>query len=300
MTAAATKAAAVAAIAGGLAVAAAVLHASESHYPASVSAKRLLYLRSGETARRAVLTFDSLASDIYWIRAIQHYGRDKKSSRTTDRFELLQPLLDLTTTLDPNFNVAYRFGAFFLSITPPEGPGRADQAIALLEKGLRHNPTRWQYAHDIGFVHYFYTRDYEQAARWFKRAGEMPNAPEWVRSLAATTLVQGGNLDEAERMLLELKASGERALVNAANHTLLQIEALRGIEQLQGKIEAFARATGRYPAAWSDVISAGLLPGLPGDSTGAPFIYDPVTHEVTLSSSSALAPLPKALVRPRG
>jgi tetratricopeptide (TPR) repeat protein len=300
MTARATKLAGAAAIVGGLAIAAAALYASESRYPATVSTTRLLYLRSGETAKRAMLTFDSLASDVYWIRAIQHYGRDKKSSRTADRFELLQPLLDLTTTLDPNFNVAYRFGAFFLSISPPEGPGRADQAIALLEKGLRNNPTRWQYAHDIGFVHYFYTHDYGQAAQWFKRAGDMPHAPQWVRSLAATSLVQGGNLDEAERMLLELKASGERALVGAADHTLAQIAALRAIDELQGKVEAYAKAAGRYPSSWSDLITARLLPGIPGDVTGTAFVYDPATHDVTLSTSSSLAPLPKALVRPRG
>ena len=34
-----------------------------------------------------------------------------KSSADDGRFDLLQPLLDLTTTLDPQFNVAYRFGA---------------------------------------------------------------------------------------------------------------------------------------------------------------------------------------------
>ena len=97
-----------------------------------------------------MLSFDALAADIYWIRAIQHYGRDRKPSQPTDRFELLQPLLDLTTTLDPHFNIAYRFGAIFLSLEPPNGPGRPDQAIALLEKGLANNPTRWQYAYDIG------------------------------------------------------------------------------------------------------------------------------------------------------
>jgi hypothetical protein len=121
-----------------------------------------------------------------------------------------------------------------------------------------------------------------------------------VRSLAATTLVQGGNLDEAERMLLELRASGEKALVGAADHTLAQIAALRAIETLQGTIEAYAKAAGRYPSSWSDLIAAGLLPGIPGDVTGTAFVFDPVSHDVTLSPSSSLAPLPKALVRPRG
>ena len=36
--------------------------------------ERLLYVRSGEAAKRIALAFDVLAADVYWIRAIQHYG----------------------------------------------------------------------------------------------------------------------------------------------------------------------------------------------------------------------------------
>ena len=50
-------------------------------------------------------------------------------------------MLDLTTTLDPLFNVAYRFGAIFLAEPYPGGAGRPDLAIALLEKGLQARPT---------------------------------------------------------------------------------------------------------------------------------------------------------------
>src|SRR6185436_234316 len=146
----------------GLGAAAAVLHAREVRYPAPPPTERLLYLRSGGVARRVMLSFDGLAADVYWIGAIQHYGRDASGKQATDtnRFELLEPLLDLTTTLDPHFNIAYRFGAIFLALPQGSGkgsgPGRPDLAIKLLEKGLANNPTRWNYAYDAGFVHYFY------------------------------------------------------------------------------------------------------------------------------------------------
>ena len=277
----------------GIAGAAAVLRASEIRHPPQPSTARLLYLRSGETARRLTLSFDAVAADLYWIRAIQHYGRDKKSDRTTGRFELLEPLLDLTTTLDPHFNVAYRFGAVFLSITPPQGPGRWDRAIALLEKGLKHNPNRWQFAHDIGFVHYFYTRDYQEAARWFERAAAMPHAPGWLSSLAATTSLKGGDLASAETIFSELAQAQESYLQQAAQRGLAQVAAIRAIQELEGLIDRFNRNHGRYPFSWDDVIRAGLLPGLPADSTGAPFVYDAATHRVTLSPASPLGPLPE-------
>jgi tetratricopeptide (TPR) repeat protein len=293
MTSRARAALAVGIVVAGLGAAAAVLRASEARDRSADTAGRRLYVRSGDAARRLALSFDAVAADVYWIRAIQHYGRDKKSDRVNGRFELLQPLLDLTTSLDPYFNVAYRFGAVFLSLSPPNGPGRSDQAIALLEKGLAHNPARWQFAHDIGFVHYFHTRDYAQAARWFARAADMPDAPPWLRSLAATTSIQGGNLAGAEAMFTELRQSQERFIQQAAERGLSQVRALRAINELGEIVERFRAAAGRSPRDWSELIAARLLAGVPQDDSGTPFVYDAPTNTVMLSPRSPLAPLPR-------
>ena len=45
-------------------------------------------------------------------------------------FDGLYPLLDITTTLDPRFNIAYRFGAIFLSAKYPEGADSPQLAVA--------------------------------------------------------------------------------------------------------------------------------------------------------------------------
>ena len=52
-------------------------------------------------------------------------------------FDLLYPLLDLTTTLDPASTSRTGSAPIFLAEPYPGGPGRPDLAIALLEKGLR-------------------------------------------------------------------------------------------------------------------------------------------------------------------
>jgi tetratricopeptide (TPR) repeat protein len=286
-----------AAIVACLAGAAALLHAREARFPQAPSTERLLYLRSGKTADRLFLTFDAVAADVYWIRTIQHYGRDRRSKRTTDRFELLQPLVDLTTTLDPHFNIAYRFGAIFLSRGPPNGPGRTDQAIALLEKGLAHNPTRWQYAYDVAFIHYFYDGDYKAAANWFERAADTPGAPAWIRPLIPITLAQGGDRQGARQMLAELLNSDQAYIRQAGERGLMQIRALDAIDALQARVGQFFTATGRYPLDWPDLIRAGLLPGVPVDDKQKPFVYDAATHTVGLSPESELNPLPKALAR---
>lgn len=281
----------------GVAAATAVLRAREATRPLPVSDDRLLYLTSGHTADRVFLSFDAVASDIYWMRTIQHYGHDRKAPRSATRFELLQPLLDLTTTLDPHFNIAYRFGAIFLSLDPPDGPGRIDQAIALLEKGLAANPSRWQYAHDIGFVHYWYSGDYAQAASWFERASKMPGAPAWIAPLAAVTLAQGGDRQSARRLLTELGAASEPYIRRSAERSLAQLDALDAIDAIQAMVERFKAQTGRYPLNLAELVRAGMLRGIPVDPTNVPFTYDADRHVVSLAGESTLMPLPKMLGR---
>jgi tetratricopeptide (TPR) repeat protein len=287
------------AVCAGIAAGAAVLQARETRAPLPVSSDRWLYVQSNGVARRIFLSFQSVASDIYWIRTIQHYGRDRVSARTADRFALLQPLLDLTTTLDPRFNIPYRFGAIFLSMSAPNGPGRPDEAIALLEKGLASNPTRWQYAHDIGFVHYWYTKDYEEAARWFEKAAEMPGAPDWLRPLAATSVAAGGDRRGARRLLGELLTADEKYIRQAAERGLAQLQALDAIDVLQGMVEQYHARIGTYPQDWSALVRTRQLPGTPLDSSSTPFRYDPESHRVGLSPLSPLGPLPAGFLGPR-
>jgi hypothetical protein len=135
--------------------------ARERVYPAEADTEESLYLRSGVALRRMTGAYNTLAADVYWIRAIQYYGGTKQRvddalamlpgvpdpppSIAADAYPLLYPLLDITTTLDRRFNIAYRFGAIYLAEPYPRGANRPDLAIALLQKGLREVPGKWQY-----------------------------------------------------------------------------------------------------------------------------------------------------------
>ena len=104
--------------------------ARERAYPPHDADGPSLYLRSGVTLRRLSGAYTAVAADVYWVRAIQYYGGTKRrltaqrqglepppliAALPSDDFGLLFPLLDITTTLDPRFNIAYRFGAVFLA-----------------------------------------------------------------------------------------------------------------------------------------------------------------------------------------
>ena len=282
-------------VVAGIAVAAVTLRAREARYPLPQSTDRLLYLQSGAAAGRLALSFDSLAADVYWIRTIQHYGRDYKNRGREGRFELLQPLLDLTTTLDPHFLIAYRFGAIFLAQAPPDGPGRPDQAIALLERGFKANPDRYQLPYDIAFTHYLYTGDFEAAVNWFRRAAALPGAPEWIGPLAAATAAKGGNRSGARQLLQELRTAQEEYVRRSAERLLLQLDALDAVDQLQIVANQYRETHGRPASGWSELVAARLLRAVPRDQFQVVFAYDPVTGNVSVAPDSPLMPIPKML-----
>jgi hypothetical protein len=276
----------------------------ERVYPPAEASEDDLYMRSGAALRRLTGAYNALGADVYWIRSLQHFGGTKRRLAEVrgpepppmlarDEYPLLYPLLDITTSLDPRFNIAYRFGAVFLAEPYPGGPGRPDLAIALLEKGLRERPDKWEYMEDIGFVHYWYVHDYGGAARWFKKAGEVPGAPWWLTSLAATTLAAGGDRQSSRVMWEAIRQSAENDwLRRDAERRLAQLRAFDEIDQLQRVADAFAERTGRPPSGWVDLVGARALPGVPLDPARTP--YEMSTNgRVRLSASSKLWPLPE-------
>lgn len=211
-------------VAAAIGLAAVTLEARDRWYPRAPSEERLLYLTNGRVADRLSLSFDAVMADVYWIRTIQHYGRERKAPASSERFALLYPLIDLTTSLDPYFTVAFQFGALFLAEPQPDGPGRVDLAIALLEKGLRAEPGRWQYAQYLGFLHYWYTKDMAAAAREFTRASEMPGAPIWLKPLAARMLIEGGDREAARALLTELSQVDLQWIRDLARRKLRELD----------------------------------------------------------------------------
>jgi tetratricopeptide (TPR) repeat protein len=279
-------------IAGLIVISIAVQLVRDRGWQPYVPASGVMWIRSGPLAKRLALGFDNLAADVYWIRAVVYFGGQRRNERQRN-FDQLYPLLDLVTSLDPYFRVAYRFGAVFLAERFPGGAGRPDQAVQLLQKGLAVDSSRWEYAEDIGFVYYWWLSDYTQAAEWFKRAGEMPNAPNWLAPLAAVTLAEGGNRDSSRKLWTELRDNTDVDWIKRnANHRLQQLEAMDIIDELNRITARFAERTGRPPANWAEVARLERWRGIPTDSSGTPFTLDPASGRVGLNERSSLWPLP--------
>ncbi|MFB3923122.1 MAG: hypothetical protein ACE145_15485 [Terriglobia bacterium] len=233
-----------------------------------------LYLPSGTVLRRLALGHEGLLADIYWTRVVQYFGRKKLAGAL--RFDLLGRLLRITTELDPQLVIAYRFGAVFLAGKPPGGAGEPQEALQLLRRGIVANPDYWRLWQDLGFIYYWDLKDYASAARVFRAGSERPGAHLWMRVLAATVEEEGGNIASSRLLWSEIyREAGDDQVRKSARDHLLALQAYEDLQQLSSLLGKFIQDKGGVPASWQDLVSAGYLRDVPRDPSGEPYALMP-------------------------
>jgi hypothetical protein len=247
----------------------------------------VLYLWKGSQVRRLVPGFELLAADLYWLRTVQYFGGERAFAKEK-RFDLLSPLIEITTTLDPRMEIAYRYGAVFLAESYPVGAGRPDLAIALLERGTRNLPQSWRLRQELGFFHFVYLHDATRAAEILMEASRMPGAAFWLKSLAAEILEKAGRREVSRRIWQEMYAQSEGVMKENARVHLMALDAADAAEALTAGAAEFGRRTGRPPRNLAELSASGLARGPLVDPTGVPFEYDVQTGRVAVSRVSYL------------
>ena len=137
---------------------------------------QVLYVRIGEVMQQAALSYDAVLADVYWIRALQHYrSRAAEASRATavrSAVSAARPRDDARSAIYGRLPVRRHLSRRAASRW--RGPARPGDRAAR-RKGLRANPDKWDYYHDIGFIYYWNLHDYREGGRvvqaWRRAAG---------------------------------------------------------------------------------------------------------------------------------
>jgi len=210
------------------------------------------------------------------------------------KFDLLWPLLDVATTLDPRLVVAYRFGAIFLS-EPYAGADRPDLAIELVKRGIPANPKEWRLGTDLGLLYYLRMRDYPKAAEAYLEASKNPAAPVWVKLMAARIAQKGGSFETSRMIWGQLYESTKDPKIR--ENALRQIQSLKAQEDelhLDELVDEYTKGFGRAPEKMQDLVAAGLLSGLPVDPSGLPYVIGSNRKsELNPASRVVIVPPPK-------
>ncbi|GMR24055.1 MAG: hypothetical protein BMS9Abin37_2544 [Acidobacteriota bacterium] len=255
--------------------------------------EEILYVDRGNAMKRVLLGFDNVAADLYWLRTVQYFG-GKRLDATNKDYRLLAPLLNITVELDPNFKIAYSYGATFFSEPFPTGAGQPLKGIEIIDKGIANHPEYWRFYLDKGFIYFWFLNDYEKAAEVFLEGSKLPGAPYWMLTTATSTLTRGGDRETARNLWHMIYQSAETSQQkdNATIH-LKQLDALDEMDRLRRVIEAFHQRAGRYPSRWQELVDTGFLEKIPVDPAGTAYVLNPETHAVVLGRDSLLGGLPR-------
>ncbi len=256
-----------------LAASSVVLHHVDQLRP-QATLDEVLLLSSPKVIKRASLGYDGLMACIYWTRAVQYFGN--RHHYYAASHNLLAPLLEITTHLDPHLVVAYEFGSSFLAPNPPFGAGQPKSAIDLMNYGIQSNPDNWKLYYDLGFVYFTELKDYKNAAEAFARGSRVPNAHPFLKVLAAQMASHAGDYETARSLWMASYQNTQDKLIrqNAVDH-LRALRVDEDVELLQRAVTRFGERTGRLPASMEELAAAEGLARIPVDPDGHPYKLTP-------------------------
>jgi hypothetical protein len=233
--------------------------------------EELMYFPSGRLMQIASIGFQTLASDLLWLKGVQYYGEHRRSDR---EYPLAEHVFSTITDLDPSFLGAYRFGAFVLA----QDVGQPAAGIELLRKGMRNNPGHWQLPFDLGFLYFNTVRDNAKAAHFFKFASRLEDSPDIARRFTAFAYRKAGRNDIALSLWQEIyESSSNRVMRETAVNAINRIRLDQATDALTGLVREHTQRAGRPPADLGELVEAGLVKAIPDDPFGGRYFLDSTT-----------------------
>jgi hypothetical protein len=117
-----------------------------------------------------------VAADVTWIGLAQAIGSRVQEAAG---FPTVLDQVDVITTLDPEFNLAYQFGVIVV-VTDTK---RAEKMDRLLARGRREFPKDFEFPRMQGFLAQFGKLDFAAAARFYRDAAAL-GGPPYLEKLA--------------------------------------------------------------------------------------------------------------------
>jgi hypothetical protein len=244
------------------------------------SAKGEAFVPQPKLARFASLGFDTLASDYYWLQAIQLVGGAVEDP--AQHGYTIGRLIDVVTQLNPHVDHPYRFAAIWM--THDEDDVRF--ANHLMERGIEYHPDDWRNHFYKGFNHFYYLAEYPEAADELEAATKLPGHPPYLRRLVPRLRSQTEGLEVAQAMLLELHRNAPGPEARAEYEKALdEIETERRALELDAAREEYQRRHGRDIEKVEDLVAGPnpVLRKLPPELHGWEWVIQEDTGEIVSS-----------------
>ena len=254
------------------------LHVRLDHMrEAAPKLQRFMSLPQGEFLRVASMGYQHVVADLLWLQTIQAMA-EKKVSEESGHW--IYHALDVVTTLDPRFVLAYQAGAIALCtmVVLP------DESNALLEKGIRNNPQEWMLPFLLGINYYFEFHNDAKAAEYIAQAARLPRAPENLALFAARLYASAREPQEAITFLTHMyEQTTDENVKRVLDQRLREVLLERDIQLLETAVGQYAWRNARPPNRLEELVASGLISELPREPFGGTYVYDQQTRTVTSS-----------------
>lgn len=253
------------------------LYVLDRQRPTIQSTAALSYLPKGQYLKSAVLGYRQIVADLLWLKVVQ--GLSGKS-QTREEYQGAYHAADVLTDLDPQFVHAYQYTGIVLGVVA----GMPGESIALLKKGVQHNPAIWQLSFFLGYNYFYELQDPASAAKHFQAASVLPGAPPWLAGLAARMAVEANDPHAALEFLqrVYLQATDEQMRESLAQR-IREVTAERDIRELEKGIISYRDRMGKSPEMLEDLVRSGILIRIPPEPFGGRYELSSVDGSVTSS-----------------
>ena len=261
-----------------LAGASGLLQVLDQERNAVARAEQLAYLPKGEYLKLAVLGYRQVVADLIWLQAVQHIGAKRD---TQLGYTWTYHAVDVLTDLDPTFVPPYQATGLFLGVLV----GRHEEGVAILKKGIQHNPASWHLPFLAGYISYYERCDAAGAGEFFRMAARVPGSPAYLPQLAARMTVESGDPSAALEFLDRFSRSvADERVREALFRRMKEIVQEQDLRFLEESIRRYRLKYGQWPGKLDDLMLRGIIPQLPVDPLGGQYEIDALTGAVSASS----------------
>lgn len=219
-------------------------------------------------AKVMFLGFNAFAADLLLTRAQYYYGSHYVTDHT---FPLLEQMTRVIMALNPDLKFVIKFAEAAISSMRTEEA--VESANALLRLGEELYPDDYFFPFNQGYNYYIYRNNMELAYPLMYKGSRMEGAPERLFWLVTRVASMGGGYRLGFEYTKEkLRTAEDKNMIDYLKKELRHFETLLF---LTTKVEEYYNKTGGYPdKELEELVTSGLIAGIPEDVYGGEYYYD--------------------------
>jgi tetratricopeptide (TPR) repeat protein len=233
--------------------------------------EKMGYIPSPEFLRLVSADQKQTLAAALMMKVIIYYGGQAERAQNQIAVSVDYPgmfqAISTSVKLDPYNMDAYYFAQAVLVW----GVHQVEFANDLLEYGMRYRVWDYYLPYFAGFNYAYFLKDYVNAAKYYKRVGELEGT-DFPMNLAGRYMYESGRTDMAISYLKEMiSRAGNEAVKNSLQTRLNAFQEVRTIEQAK---ELYRGRFQRDPVSVEELMQKGYLKELPVDPYGGTFYID--------------------------